>query len=215
MKPCSMSTELQFRGNFYDSIYPLAVALSVSRRDLAVINPGRRHRAADRFPPRHHCYNIQRRYFCRQQSPVHPSRFIARRRGFPPNGGRSDAGQEPWLSGWKKLTANHHAQLSYRPRPVAIIVRGRSLEHENYGQVFNDIAAAYACALRLANLRRPRLCRQSGRDLNAWSSTLTEIHGSSDRFLAAGIYGYEFANAAEIMPRLMAGSPTTFAAFSR
>ncbi|MFI1072829.1 alginate lyase family protein [Streptomyces puniciscabiei] len=35
--------------------------------------------------------------------------------------------------------------------------------------------------------------------LNAWSSTLTTVTGNADRFLAAGIYGWEFANAAELM----------------
>ncbi|MDT0347372.1 alginate lyase family protein [Streptomyces litchfieldiae] len=35
--------------------------------------------------------------------------------------------------------------------------------------------------------------------LNAWSGTLTTVTGNADRFLAAGIYGYQFANAAEIM----------------
>ena len=35
--------------------------------------------------------------------------------------------------------------------------------------------------------------------LNAWSSTLTTVTGNADRFLAAGIYGYQFANVAELM----------------
>jgi hypothetical protein len=35
--------------------------------------------------------------------------------------------------------------------------------------------------------------------LNAWSATLTTVTGNADRFLAAGIYGYQFANAAELM----------------
>jgi len=37
--------------------------------------------------------------------------------------------------------------------------------------------------------------------LNEWSSTLTAIEGISDRFLASGIYGYQFANAGEILRR--------------
>ena len=35
--------------------------------------------------------------------------------------------------------------------------------------------------------------------LNAWSSTLTTLTGDADRFLAAGIYGWEFCQAAELM----------------
>lgn len=37
------------------------------------------------------------------------------------------------------------------------------------------------------------------RILNAWSATLTTLTGNADRFLAAGLYGYQFANAAELM----------------
>lgn len=35
--------------------------------------------------------------------------------------------------------------------------------------------------------------------LNAWGSTLTAITGNADRFIAAGLYGYQMADAAEIM----------------
>jgi len=35
--------------------------------------------------------------------------------------------------------------------------------------------------------------------MDAWSGTLTSVQGNSDRFLASGIYGYEFACAAENM----------------
>ena len=37
------------------------------------------------------------------------------------------------------------------------------------------------------------------RILDAWSATLTGIDGTSDKFLASGLYGYQLANAAEIM----------------
>lgn len=125
------------------------------------------------------------------------------------------AEKEPWMSGWNKLTANHHAQLSYRPRPAAIIVRGRSAEPENYPQLYNDIAAAYACALRWRISGDRAYAVKAVEILNAWSSTLTEIHGSSDRFLAAGIYGYEFANAAEIMRTFDGWKPDDFRRFQQ
>ena len=35
--------------------------------------------------------------------------------------------------------------------------------------------------------------------LNAWSGTLKTITGNADRWLAAGIYGYQSANAAELV----------------
>jgi hypothetical protein len=124
-------------------------------------------------------------------------------------------GREPWMSGWNKLTANKHAQLSYRPRPVAIIVRGRSSEPENYPALYNDIAAAYACALRWRISGDRAYAFKAVEILNAWSSTLTEVRGSSDRFLAAGIYGYELANAGEIMRTFEGWKPDDFHRFQQ
>lgn len=41
--------------------------------------------------------------------------------------------------------------------------------------------------------------QKSAEILNAWSGTLTAIEGDADRFLAAGLYGYQLANAGEIL----------------
>jgi hypothetical protein len=49
--------------------------------------------------------------------------------------------------------------------------------------------------------------------LNAWSSVLKHIHGNADRFLAAGIYGYQFANAAELMRTYSGWASEDFARF--
>src|SRR3954454_14635470 len=64
---------------------------------------------------------------------------------------RAHLTESPWKEGWERLTANPHASLRYKPRPVATVVRGRDrthLESENYALLFNDAAAAYALALR-------------------------------------------------------------------
>ncbi|TLS48087.1 cell wall anchor protein [Streptomyces montanus] len=110
---------------------------------------------------------------------------------------RVAAGDDPWLSGWNRLTANSHSQSTWTARPQATIIRGGT--GENYGLLYNDIAAAYQNALRwnVAGTAAHGDC--AVRILNAWSSTLTSITGNADRFLAAGIYGWEFAQAAELM----------------
>ncbi|MFJ5029184.1 alginate lyase family protein [Streptomyces sp. NPDC088560] len=110
---------------------------------------------------------------------------------------RVAAGTDPWLSGWKKLTANPHSASTWTPNPQATIIRGGT--GENYGILYNDIAAAYQNALRwkVGGTEANAAC--AARILNAWSSTLTTLTGNADRFLAAGIYGWEFANAAELM----------------
>ncbi|MFJ6853568.1 alginate lyase family protein [Streptomyces sp. NPDC091271] len=110
---------------------------------------------------------------------------------------RVAAGTDPWLAGWNRLTANSHSQSTWTPRPVATVVRGGT--GENYGSLYNDIHAAYQNALRwkIAGTAAHGDCAVA--ILNAWSSTLTTVTGNADRFLAAGLYGWQFANAAELM----------------
>jgi hypothetical protein len=118
---------------------------------------------------------------------------------------------QPWTDGWNLLLANPHASLGWRPRPVTTVVRGGS--GENYSLLYNDVAAAYACALRWYISGDAAYADKTVEIMNAWSSTLTGITGTSDKFLAAGIYGYQFANVAEIM-RLYGGmAATDFAQF--
>ncbi|MFJ9584076.1 alginate lyase family protein [Streptomyces acidicola] len=110
---------------------------------------------------------------------------------------RVAAGNDPWLSGWNRLTANSHSASTWSPRPQATIIRGGT--GENYGILYNDIHAAYQNALRWKIAGTTANGDAAVRILNAWSSTLTTVTGNADRFLAAGIYGYQFANAAELM----------------
>ncbi|MGW2521737.1 alginate lyase family protein [Streptomyces sp. NPDC001617] len=111
---------------------------------------------------------------------------------------RVAAGTDPWLSGWNKLTANSHSQSTWTNRATATIVRGAD-SGENYGLLYNDIAAAYQNALRwkVGGTEANAACAAA--ILNAWSTTLTAVTGNADRFLAAGIYGWQFANACELM----------------
>jgi hypothetical protein len=105
---------------------------------------------------------------------------------------------KPWLAGWEKLVANGHSQSNWRPNPLATVVRGGG-SGENYGTLYNDIHAAYQNALRW-KITGNRAHGDAARDiLNAWSATLTTLTGTADRFIAAGVYGYQFANAAELM----------------
>jgi len=110
---------------------------------------------------------------------------------------RVAAGDNPWLSGYNKLIANGHAQSTWQPNPQATIIRGG--DGQNYGILYNDIHAAYQNALRWWITGSTAHGDTARNILNAWSSTLTAIGGNADRFLAAGIYGYQFANVAELM----------------
>ncbi|MFJ8490192.1 alginate lyase family protein [Streptomyces sp. NPDC094038] len=110
---------------------------------------------------------------------------------------RVAAGTAPWLSGWNRLTANSHSGSTWTPNPQATVIRGGT--GENYGILYNDIAAAYQNALRWKVAGTAANGDTAVKILNAWSSTLTTLTGNADRFLAAGIYGWEFCQAAELM----------------
>ena len=110
---------------------------------------------------------------------------------------RVKAGSQPWTAGWDRLVANNHAQSTWTPRPTGTIIRGGA--GQNYPQLYNDIHAAYQNALRWRTAGTTAHGDTARDILNAWSATLTTLTGNADRFLAAGIYGYQFANAAELM----------------
>lgn len=107
------------------------------------------------------------------------------------------AGEQPWLSGWNALLNTGRSHLNNNPRPLQTVVRGGS--GSNYAQLYIDVARTYQLALRWKVSGDTAYADKAVAFLNAWSSTLTGITGNADRFLAAGIYGYQFANAAEIM----------------
>ncbi|GGT23076.1 alginate lyase family protein [Streptomyces griseoviridis] len=110
---------------------------------------------------------------------------------------RVAAGQDPWLKGWNRLTSNAHAQSGWTPRPRATVVRGGT--RENYTMLYNDIHAAYQNALRWRIGGTTANGDTAVAILNAWASQLKAVEGNADRFLAAGIYGWQFANAAELV----------------
>ena len=130
-----------------------------------------------------------------------------------------NANAEPWLSGWNKLIANSHSQLTYTPNPVVKLIRGGNSAEEpgpdNYSRAMNDAAAAYQTAIRWKITGDNAYADKSIQIMNAWASTCTSLSGNSNIVLGAGIYGYQFANAAEIMRTYSGWSPTDFAKFKK
>ena len=112
------------------------------------------------------------------------------------------AGASPWIDGWKRLTANRHASLSWVPNPQTEIHRNDGMNPDN-SQIFaNDVAAAYACALRWKVSGDAAYADKAVEIMNAWSAVLTQItwsDGHYDGLLAAAFQGYQFANAAEML----------------
>ncbi len=110
---------------------------------------------------------------------------------------RVKAGAEPYTAGFARLTANRHAQSTWTANPQATVYRGSGTP-ENYVTLYDD-DPAYQNALRW-HITGDTAHADTARDiLNAWSARLTRLDGSADRFLASGLYGYQFANAAELV----------------
>ena len=120
---------------------------------------------------------------------------------------------EPWISGWRALTSNGRSQLGASPRPLTTVVRGGT--GQNFAQLYIDIARSYQLALRWKVSGDTNFAERAVVFLNAWSATLTEVTGNADRYLAAGIYGYQFANAAEIMRTYPGWAAADFARFQK
>jgi len=108
------------------------------------------------------------------------------------------AGAAPYTAGYAKLTANRHAQSGWTANPQATVYRGAG-SPQNYATLYNDIHAAYQNALRHHVGGDSAHADTAVAILNAWSAKLTTLAGSADRFLAAGLYGYQAANAAELV----------------
>ncbi len=129
-----------------------------------------------------------------------------------------NAQAEPWLTGYTKLTSNSHAQTTYAMQgPVATVIRGTGAAagSENYSKLYNDAAAAYQLALRWMISGDTAFADKAVQILNAWAGTLVAVDGTSDKFLASGLYGYQLANAAELLRAYDGWPAASFDAFKQ
>ena len=127
---------------------------------------------------------------------VHPG-MVVTNADFTRMAQKVAANEQPWKGSYDLLVASANSQSTWGPRAVGTINRGTS--PDNCALLYNDAAAAYQNALRWKITGDTAHADKAVQILNAWGYTLTAITGNADRFLAAGLYGYEMANAAEIM----------------
>jgi hypothetical protein len=108
-------------------------------------------------------------------------------------------GEEPWKSSWEKLIAERHSKLDWSPKPLADVIRG-SYNNPNIGagDLGDDSQAAYIHSIEWIMTGDVKHAEKTIEIMNAWSYTLKSITGS-DQLLLAGITGYKFCNAAEII----------------
>lgn len=107
---------------------------------------------------------------------------------------------EPHNTTWTLLTTSDYAQSSYQPTPKETVYRGyNGVDSENYPSLYRDTAAAYQLAIRWRVTNDTSYADAAINILSSWASSLVAIEGTSDKFLASGLYGYQMANAAELM----------------
>lgn len=108
------------------------------------------------------------------------------------------SGNEKVTEAWNKLKTSEYSQSGFQTHPVEVIVRGGG-SGENYMNAARGAAAAYQNALRWKIAGTEANAIAAVRILMAWAHTTKGISGDSNQFLASGIYGYQFAQAAELM----------------
>lgn len=107
---------------------------------------------------------------------------------------------EPWNTTWSLLTSSSYAQSSYKPNLQTVVYRGyNGVNSENYQYLYRDAAAAYQLAMRWKITIDKSYADASVNIMDSWAATITVIKGTSDKFLASGLYGHQLANAAELM----------------
>ncbi|RFP09492.1 LamG-like jellyroll fold domain-containing protein [Duganella sp. BJB475] len=108
----------------------------------------------------------------------------------------------PWIDDWNLMLQNNLASNSWNPGARPVIYRNDGVHGDNVQNLQWDTMAAYLNALQWKINGNLAAANTAVKILNAWGSTLTGINmtdGHWDGYLAAGLQGYQLANAAEIM----------------
>lgn len=133
--------------------------------------------------------------------------------------GKVDAGLSPWKEGYDKLNSSTHLNLAYIAGPTVKLVRGGGSKEEpdpdNYANAMRDAHAAYQMGIKWKLTGDDRYAAKGIEILNAWAATCKSISGDSNRSLASGIYGFAFANAAEVLRDYSGWNNTDFTAYKK
>lgn len=107
-------------------------------------------------------------------------------------------GREPVAAGFAALAADFRSQHGYAVRNTGQIITWGRGPTDNTSQAATDAAAAYQNALMWAITGDVRHADKARDILDAWAASLAGITGA-DGQLGAGIQGFKFVNAAEIL----------------
>jgi len=121
------------------------------------------------------------------------------------------AGTEPWKSGFAKLAADPESSATWTPHPFEHVERSLLTGHTHgINEMNKDCNAAYQNALMWWITGDESHAKEAVAILNAWSGTLKVFDGT-DVELGAGIDGFKFANAAELMRAYPGWAPADIA----
>ena len=123
-------------------------------------------------------------------------------------------GNEKVTEAYNRLKASEYAQAAITTWPVETIVRGGGVG-ENYINAARGATMAYQNALRWKIDGTKSNAEGAVRILMQWVRTCKLVSGDSNWALAAGLYGYEFAQAAELMRDYEGWAPEDFDEFKR
>ncbi|HUA68915.1 MAG TPA: alginate lyase family protein [Candidatus Saccharimonadales bacterium] len=108
-----------------------------------------------------------------------------------------EARVEPWSSAWRAFLKCPLLVTNYAPHPFPAAGRDKGY-NPTKDALANDMTAAYYDAIAWYVTGNKAYAEKAVQIMNEWSRTCKVINGS-DAMLAAGIYGYKVANAAEII----------------
>ena len=109
-----------------------------------------------------------------------------------------EAGNTKVVQAYNVLKTAAYAQPDVQTAAMETIVRGGG-QGENYINAARGATMAYQNALRWKIEDNKACANAAVRILMAWANTTKSITGNSDACLAVGLYGYQFAQAAELM----------------
>ena len=123
-------------------------------------------------------------------------------------------GNERVTVAYNILKSAAYAQSGAATYPVETLVRGGGVG-ENYINAARGATIAYQNALRWKIDGSEAHAKHAVAVLNQWARTTKALGGDSNFALAAGLYGYQFAQAAELMRDYEGWADEDFAAFKR
>lgn len=122
------------------------------------------------------------------------------------------AGEEPWVSAYQLLVESQFSQKTADTYPTEWIKRGVSGD-ENYMNAARGATIVYQQALRWKIEQDDEYAAKAVENLNKWVQTCVGVTGNTNLSLAAGLYGYEFAIAGELLRDYGGWDRADFAAF--